>query len=220
MTSANEIVTVKIDALKLHPDNPRRGDVPAIMRSLERFGQVKPIVVQRSTGYVVAGNHTLEAARRLGWPTIRVMIEDMDDDTARAYLIADNRTSDKGSYDRESLYNLLGSMLGDLAGTGWDEEEVEEVLSREADGVGLVERTGTGDDAIDEVAASYDPLRQILLMVPMSEMESFTRQIAGLQEHWQTRTTVETIRRVVDIAFNALPKPEDGFVSPTVTTEF
>jgi hypothetical protein len=48
---------VPIDSVTLHPNNPRRGDVEAVAASLARFGQQKPIVVQASTGYVVAGNH-------------------------------------------------------------------------------------------------------------------------------------------------------------------
>lgn len=43
-----EIVTADVEKLTPHPDNPRCGDVPAIMRSLERFGQVKPIIVQEA----------------------------------------------------------------------------------------------------------------------------------------------------------------------------
>jgi hypothetical protein len=206
------IITVKVDSLTLHPDNARRGDVPAIMRSLERFGQVKPIIVQRSTGYVVAGNHVLEAARKLGWPDIRAMVLDVDDETARAYLIADNRTGDKATYDQGKLSDLLSGVL-DLSGTGFSEADAEEAITGTA-GEGWTPEApeGSGDKVIDTSAAAYNPLRQIPLAVPVSELDHFTEQIAGLQRHWQTKTTVETIRRVVDIAFNALPKPEEGFV--------
>lgn len=58
-----------IDSLTLHPQNYRQGDVENIAASLDRFGQVRPIVVQASTGHVVAGNHTLKAAISLDWDT-------------------------------------------------------------------------------------------------------------------------------------------------------
>lgn len=206
------VVNVPIEKLRPHPANPRRGDVVAIMRSLERFGQVKPIIVQRSTGFVVAGNHTMEAAKRLGWTTINAMVMEMDDDKARAYLIADNRTSDRGSYDKSALTDLLGDVLAtSLDGTGWTEEEVQEAFGEG----GEEKKPGKLDDAkVKEVEEKYDPLREIVLLVPLSEMDHFAAQIAGLQKHWETRTTVEAIRKVIDLAYNALPKPEEAFVEP------
>jgi site-specific DNA-methyltransferase (adenine-specific) len=85
------------------PGNPRRGDVKAVARSLKRFGQRKPIVV-REDGTVTAGNHTLLAALDLGWTELAAVGFEDDDATAKAYALADNRTSALGSFD-----------LGDLA---------------------------------------------------------------------------------------------------------
>ena len=82
--------------------NPRRGDVQAVKRSLQRFGQRKPIVV-REDGTVIAGNHTLLAAIELGWAEIAVVGTDDDDATAKAYALADNRTSALGSFDATDL---------------------------------------------------------------------------------------------------------------------
>ncbi|WP_286141993.1 hypothetical protein [Mycobacterium sp. D16Q16] len=45
---------------------------------------------------VLAGNHTLMAARSLGWDTIDVGIVDVDEDTARSIVAADNRLADLG----------------------------------------------------------------------------------------------------------------------------
>ncbi|MGO9205670.1 MAG: ParB/Srx family N-terminal domain-containing protein, partial [Candidatus Limnocylindrales bacterium] len=46
--------------------NPRVGNVDAVARSLERFGQHRPAVARRKRGgrgEVIAGNHMLLAAR-------------------------------------------------------------------------------------------------------------------------------------------------------------
>ena len=56
---------IKLGDLRPLPGNARRGDVDAIVDSLRRNGQFRPLVVQRSTGYVLGGNHTLQAAQRL-----------------------------------------------------------------------------------------------------------------------------------------------------------
>jgi ParB/Sulfiredoxin domain len=53
---------VPLSDLRAYPGNPRRGDVEAIKTSLRAHGQYRPIVVNRPTMQVLAGNHTLEAA--------------------------------------------------------------------------------------------------------------------------------------------------------------
>jgi DNA modification methylase len=101
-----------IDLLKLLPGNPRRGDVEAVMRSYDRFGQRKPIVARRD-GTVIAGNHQLQAAQRLGWSHIAVVWTDDDDLTAKAFALADNRTADLGAYDDADLRALIESVAID-----------------------------------------------------------------------------------------------------------
>jgi hypothetical protein len=51
-------LAVPISDLKSLEGNPRRGDVKAVARSLRRFGQRKPIVVD-GKGTVITGNRTL-----------------------------------------------------------------------------------------------------------------------------------------------------------------
>lgn len=68
--SASETKDIAINRVKHYPLNPRRGDVNAIADSLQHHGQYRPIVVQKSTNFVLAGNHTLKAARKLGWTRI------------------------------------------------------------------------------------------------------------------------------------------------------
>jgi len=121
---------IPIDSVGPFPGNPRDGDVGAIAESLRRFGQQKPIVVQESSRYIVAGNHLWKAAKALGWGEIAANVVDMDQPTAEAYLIADNRTSELGSYDEDLLGELLRKIAseGNLRGTGYDGDDVDEFL--------------------------------------------------------------------------------------------
>lgn len=69
-----QIEEVAIASLAFDPSNARKHSVKnldAIKGSLAKFGQQKPIVI--SNGVVVAGNGTLEAARSLGWESIRAV---------------------------------------------------------------------------------------------------------------------------------------------------
>ncbi|MBA3875606.1 MAG: hypothetical protein C0498_01495 [Anaerolinea sp.] len=123
-------LVVPIESVQLHPSNPRQGDVGALSESLKRFGQLRPIVVQRSTGYVVAGNHLLRAARALAWTHIAAHVLDLDDVEAAAYLVADNRLAELAWYDNKVLTSLLTEQAQsrNLTGTGYDGEDVDDVV--------------------------------------------------------------------------------------------
>ena len=113
-----------IENLKSWEKNPRKGNVDAVARSLARFGQRKPIIVNRGTGEVIAGNHTFAAAKQLGWKQIAVVWVDDDEQTATAFALADNRTQDLGSYDEDLLEDLINSIKEQdlFLATGYGEE--------------------------------------------------------------------------------------------------
>jgi ParB-like chromosome segregation protein Spo0J len=94
----------------LDPSNARKHGGPnlaAIQGSLAVYGQRKPIVANRRTKAVIAGNGTLEAARALGWTHIAVVFTDDDPVTAAGFAIADNRTAELAEWDGEALDRLL-----------------------------------------------------------------------------------------------------------------
>ena len=115
-----------IAELKFYPGNARRGDIDLIAESLEKLGQYKPIVVNKD-GTILAGNHTVMAAQRLGWETIDVHRVDVDDDTAKRIVIVDNKANDQSTYDVEDLVNLL-TELPTLEATGFTRDEVDQLL--------------------------------------------------------------------------------------------
>jgi len=128
---ALQSLVVPIASVELHPRNPRIGDVEAVAASLRRFGQQKPIVIQASTRYVVAGNQLVRAAQALGWSEIAANIVELDDATATAFMLADNRTSDLGGYDDALLAAILteAAAADDLAATGYDADDVAALVA-------------------------------------------------------------------------------------------
>lgn len=127
-------LAVAIDSLQGLPGNPRLGDVDAVAKSLERFGQRKPIVVRKDDGTIIAGNHTWQAAKKLGWKEIAVAYVGDDDTTAQAYALADNRTAELGSYDEQALKDLIDKVAAvdpDLIRTaGWSDDAVKELVDK------------------------------------------------------------------------------------------
>jgi DNA modification methylase len=137
---------VPVTELTPHPRNPRRGDVAVIQSSLERFGQQRPILALPD-GTVVAGNHTLAAVLAAGWSHIAVIRSDLSDQEIEAYLVADNRTSDLGTYDDAQLADLLAS-LDDVSATGYAEDDLRSLLA-ELEWLGRVQHEAA-PDAIPE----------------------------------------------------------------------
>ncbi|MDR3638810.1 MAG: ParB N-terminal domain-containing protein, partial [Isosphaeraceae bacterium] len=123
---------VPIASLTLHPRNPRQGSLEAITASLRRYGQLRPVVVQRSSMWIVAGNHVVRAARALGWQHLAATVVELDDATAGAFLIADNRCSDLGGYDEALLAAILEEQAaaGNLAGTSYGPDDIAELVAR------------------------------------------------------------------------------------------
>lgn len=118
-----------VDQMQPWPGNPRRGDIAGLADRLTEYGQYQPIIVQKSTGYIVVGNNRFEAAtQKLGWTQVAAVFLDLDDVTARKMLAADNRSSDQSTYDDKALAAFLGS-LPDLEGTGWSFDDYDDLLA-------------------------------------------------------------------------------------------
>jgi len=164
-----------IDTLHLLDGNPRRGNVDAVARSYERFGQRKPIVARRD-GTVIAGNHQLLAARSLGWTEIAVVYVDDDDQMASAYALADNRIGDLGTYDETDLRLMLEEVAGDLdllLATGYDEETLR-----------ILQRQVTDDDWESALGA-----------LPSGDKEPFQQMTFTVHDE-----QADTIREALEIA--------------------
>jgi DNA modification methylase len=116
-----EHLAVSIDQLHHDPSNARKHgqkNLAAIKASLHKFGQRKPIIVQKDGMVVRAGNGTLAAAKELGWKQIAAVVLDDDNATASQFAIADNRTAELAEWDSETLALLLD---------GWDQQTREAV---------------------------------------------------------------------------------------------
>ena len=73
-------------------------------------------------GVVIAGNGTLEAASSLDWKEISIARapKDWDENTVRAYALADNQTGALAEWDDD----VLNTALEELTSEGWDITEL------------------------------------------------------------------------------------------------
>lgn len=193
---------VLLSSLRRWPGNPRVGDVGGIKESLERYGQVRPLVVIEG-GLIVAGNHTFEAMQELEWARCAVTVVNLTEQEAERYALLDNRLQDKASYNDEALIKILES-IGDLAGTGYDQDDLEDLLSA----IGDVPETATqrfeGDYAEppeDTEARWADrnegQRREVVFLLLESDFEHFRTLVEDLQRVWEQDTKAQTIYEAV-----------------------
>ena len=105
----------------------------AIRKSLERFKQVKPIVLAADGKTVIAGNGTLSQAQELGWEYIAVSKTELSGADAKAYAIADNRTTDLSVFDGDIVRDTLDNLDSDLKDiAGFDEIELNQAFGPRA----------------------------------------------------------------------------------------
>jgi len=125
-----DIKQVDINTPILDPANARTGhDINGLAQSLDRYGLRKPIVVNKRTGIVLAGNGTLKAARQLGWQTIAVNYVDDDPQTAVGYALADNRLTDLSEFDNEALLLSLQQFDSMDDVIGFEQADYDELLA-------------------------------------------------------------------------------------------
>lgn len=161
-----EAKSVDIKTLKHYEHNARRGNVDVLAQSLEVHGQYRPIVVQKSTNFILAGNHLVQAANKLGWEKVDVVFVDVDDEAARKIVLIDNRSAELGEFDVEALVSLL-SEVDDLIGTGYgvddlddlfvelEENETEAIPEAERFNIPLADDNVTERKSIADLAEEY-----------------------------------------------------------------
>lgn len=156
-----EDTRVKLAAVSQHPRNPNNGDVEGIAESLRTNGLYRRLVVQKSTGHILDGNHTFQAALSLGWTDVEVTYVDVDDDAAVKILIAANAYAKRAVMDDALLLELIDG-LPDVMGTGLTDIDIDNLRTLMADTVW----SPTEDDGATEDPSAESFWPQIKLRVP------------------------------------------------------
>jgi len=159
-----QIQWVPLESVHLNPENPRLNEpaVEPVMQSIARFGFRVPIVVNRRTNLIEAGNTRWKAAQRIGLSEVPVIFADDDEVTALAFALADNRTAEIASWDEPALADLLKRLDagGDLASSGFSEDDLGELLARlDAEEKSGRDETFDPDKAMAEAEQQQGPTR-------------------------------------------------------------
>jgi ParB-like chromosome segregation protein Spo0J len=92
--------------VKKHPE----AQILDLVASLRAFGQVQPLVVDKATKLILAGNGRFAAMKRLEWTHAAVVFVEWDATKGKTYQIADNRIPEGGTWDNDALKSLLPTL--------------------------------------------------------------------------------------------------------------
>lgn len=205
-------LAVPITGLTHYGRNPRRGDVAMIERSLRMHGQFRAIVVRAGTNEILAGNHTVMAARALGWQEIAATFMDVDDDQAARIVLVDNASADAAGYDTAVLQELLAELAltaHGLEGTGFDADGLA-ALQAELAGLGgeqPLHRTNPG-----ALAAKYG-------VAPFSVIDGRSGAWRDRKRAWREAGLRSHLGRPEDLVFDSPQRHDPNFYDRKVAAE-
>lgn len=111
-------------------NNHGEHNLESIRLSLTRHGQVEPLVVQKSTGYVIGGNGRLRVMLDLGWSEVDVVELDMDDVQAKALSITLNQTGRSSVFDGALVLDQIDELSTegiDFRDLGFKQIDLDEI---------------------------------------------------------------------------------------------
>lgn len=126
---------VAVDTLLPYPGNPNQGAMKELERAMERLGFYGAIVAQKSTRRILAGNNRWEILLREDpEAVVPVVWLDVDDATAIAVLLGDNRINRLGHDNEDLLASALQRLDNPVLweGAGYDQEAVRSLIDRVA----------------------------------------------------------------------------------------
>lgn len=148
------IIDVPITRIRPYWRNPRFNEkaIAAVKASIEQFGFNTPIILD--TEYVIIAGHTrYKAMQQLGRDFIPAIVLDLPPAKAKAYRIADNRTSDLSEWDWSNLIPELREVTAELDMSAYYPDGDLDSLLAAASGGAYVPPT---QDDIDRHAAALE----------------------------------------------------------------
>ena len=126
------IEEVKISDLTNHPRNAKKhspDQIRLLEKSIKRFGWTQDVIIS-SDNIIAAGHARVQAAINLGMDTVPCKRTTLTGAELDAYLIADNRITELGQWDRDILAEILEDLPKDLSDlTGFDPGQIDDLIA-------------------------------------------------------------------------------------------
>lgn len=129
---------------------PGDKDYEALKNSLERFGVAEPLIVNETTGNLVAGHQRLNVLKASGATEVEVVLVEMDGDKEKLLNIALNKIDGEWDYKKlEAMFEEIEA--DDIKFTGFSQEELDNLFDE-----GLPDWDDTGEDKEEQEKEADD----------------------------------------------------------------
>lgn len=126
-----EVITLKLSELHLAKKNTRMHPPEQIReykRSLEKFGQTKPIVIDEGNDILI-GNGLYMAIKELGWSDVACIRKDgLSSKDKKKLMLADNRIFDLGTDDLSVFDEFIAELDGDFDIPGYSDDLLNSLI--------------------------------------------------------------------------------------------
>ena len=136
----SEMKMVSTDKLIPYVNNARthsQEQVNKLRGSLREFGFINPVIIDADYN-VIAGHGRIMAAKEEGLTEVPcVLVDYLTEAQKKAYILADNRYAQDAGWDEEMLRVEIEALQGmdfDVSFTGFDEQEIADLLAPDVDG--------------------------------------------------------------------------------------
>lgn len=222
------------------PRNPKLHDDAGISTSIDQFGYVDPMIVDERTGRLVSGHgrqtNLAELETTGKQPPEGIIVDDegrwlapvvrgwssRDDDQAAAYVIATNRLTESGGWERVELTEILGALadVDMLDVTGFHDDDLAAMLDDLANREPDPEPDPEPDvDDLEPPAAPVTKAGDVWLLGPHRIMcgssriaNDVERLVAGATINLAMTSPPYADRRVYDETTEFRPIPPDEYV--------
>lgn len=142
-----EVKEIEIEKIIPYWNNARdnKKAIKPVEESIKKFGFNQPLVVDKNLE-IICGHTRYFALMNLGYKKVPCIIADLDEEKARQYRIADNKTSEFAEWDEDKLIRELRTMNIPDEMQDFFFEPIDELLGFNANFV------PEGDYEVDETA--------------------------------------------------------------------
>ena len=176
-----EIVNKKIEELKMYEKNPRKNDdsVDYVANSIKEFGFKVPIVIDKDN-VIVTGHTRYKASKKLGLQEVPCIVaDDLTPEQIKAFRIADNKVTEKSSWDLDLLKEEFDGLLDfDMTDFGFGEFEVTMLESD-------ITPDGYDNELIEKYSEHADDFldrKRIIITYKTDDEEEFLKNILKQEE--------------------------------------
>ncbi len=144
-----EVITMKLADLVKPEKNVRihtEQQLKEFQRSIEMFGQIRPIVVDENN-VILAGNGLYDTLAMMGEKTAQVyQYKNLSDNQKKKLMIADNKIFSLGIENLSTLNSFLEDLQGDLDIPGFDEGILKQMVAEAEEVTDKISEYGTLDE--------------------------------------------------------------------------